>query len=396
MSGASVKITGARVAIDANESQRADVYIHNGRISFADKTHLPRPTLDLTGFLLLPGLINAHDHLEFNLFPKLGGSAYPNAKAWAEDIYRPKDSPVREQLRVPKRTRLMWGGLKNLFSGVTTVAHHNPWDERSFDAQFPINVVREFGWAHSLDFSPDLAAHFHATPPEWPFFLHAAEGVDEEARSEITRLEAMGLLSDRTVLIHAIGLEAPDLNLVKAHRTGVVWCPTSNLAVYGRTLAASVLGSGLNIALGTDSAMTAQTDLTDEIGIARGSFGLDNATLYEMVTKRAAALLRLREGQGEIRQGGVADIVAVPDRGERPADALAGMTPEMVMVQGRIRLIAPDLFGRLGDWHRSALYSVEVEGRSRWLTDLDMPALHEQTAPGLGPHYRLAGKRVSL
>jgi hypothetical protein len=64
--------------------------------------------LPLDGFLVLPGLVNAHDHLEFNLFPNLGRGPYPNAAAWAEDIYYPACPPIRENLLVPKSTRLQW------------------------------------------------------------------------------------------------------------------------------------------------------------------------------------------------------------------------------------------------------------------------------------------------
>ena len=85
---------------------------------------------------ILPGLINAHDHLHFALFPRLGAGPYPNATAWARDIYHPEREPIRSHLRVPKRLRLLWGGLRNLLSGVTTVGHHDPFDA-VFDEDVP-------------------------------------------------------------------------------------------------------------------------------------------------------------------------------------------------------------------------------------------------------------------
>ena len=45
--------------------------------------------LDLSGLEIMPGLINAHDHLHFALFPQLGSGPYANATEWAHDIYRP-------------------------------------------------------------------------------------------------------------------------------------------------------------------------------------------------------------------------------------------------------------------------------------------------------------------
>src|SRR5262249_32535773 len=109
--------------------------------------------IDIDGYVALPGLINAHDHLEFNLYPRLGRGPYPNSKAWSEDIYAPDRDPIRQHLQVPKSVRLLWGGIKNLLNGVTTVCHHNRRNDPTLDAGFPIRVVKRFGWAHSLDFS---------------------------------------------------------------------------------------------------------------------------------------------------------------------------------------------------------------------------------------------------
>ena len=382
-----MRLTGARIAHDAKTTESVDLEVRGGRVSFGVASD--SPVLDLTGFLVLPGLINAHDHLEFNLFPSLGRGTYKNAKSWAADIYQPSVSPVKEHLALSKRTRLVWGGLKNLLSGVTTVAHHNPLDDIVLDPSFPVNVVKHFGWAHSLDFSPDLVERFRTTPESWPFILHAGEGVDEQAHSEVGRLETLGVLSDRTVLVHAIGLDQPDLQLLQSRRSALVWCPSSNVSTYGQTLCASALQSDLNVILGTDSALTAQVDLIDELEVARRTHPLTTEDLFEMVTTRSAHVLRLHDGEGTIREGGVADLVIVEDHGQSPAEALQRMRPEMVIVGGKVRLVSPR-FLDTREWH-----SVNVEGRGNWFTDVNLPCLHEETIRALGPEYRLAGRRVS-
>jgi len=393
-------LSGARIALDAMNTEILDLSVHNGHIFFESPgtsySRSPRPILDLTGFLILPGLINAHDHLEFNLFPSLGHGTYPNAKSWAEDIYRPDASPVKEHLALSKRTRLAWGGLKNLLSGVTTVSHHNPFEPTVFDASFPVNVVERFGWAHSLDFSPDLVERFRTTPEEWPFILHAAEGVDEHARSEISRLDALGVLSERTVLVHAIGLDQPDLHLLRQRHSSLVWCPSSNVSTYGHTVAADVLRSGLRVALGTDSALTAHVDLIDEIAIAERTHELSWQELFEMVTRRSACVLRLTDGQGTIRDGGAADLVVVEDQSQSPAKALRQLRPEMVIVRGKIRLVSPRLREAISDLDDNRWNPISVQGKSHWYTNVDVPALDEKTVSVLGTGYRLAGRRISL
>jgi cytosine/adenosine deaminase-related metal-dependent hydrolase len=393
-------LSGARIALDAMNTEILDLSVHDGHIFFESPgtsySRSPRPILDLTGFLILPGLINAHDHLEFNLFPSLGHGAYPNAKSWAEDIYRPDASPVKEHLALSKRTRLAWGGLKNLLSGVTTVAHHNPFEPTVFDASFPVNVVERFGWAHSLDFSPDLVERFRTTPEEWPFILHAAEGVDEHARSEISRLDALGVLSERTVLVHAIGLDQPDLHLLRQRHSSLVWCPSSNVSTYGHTVAADVLRSGLRVALGTDSALTAHVDLIDEIAIAERTHELSWQELFEMVTRRSACVLRLTDGQGTIRDGGAADLVVVEYQSQSPAKALRQLRPEMVIVRGKIRLVSPRLREAISDLDDNRWNPISVQGKSHWYTNVDVPALDEKTVSVLGTGYRLAGRRISL
>ncbi len=378
-------IANGRIALSATKSEKCNVQLRGARIFF---TRACGNAVDLSGYLLLPGLINAHDHLEFNLFPRLGRRIYANATDWAADIHRPKESPVREHLSLAKRERLIWGGLRNLLSGVTTVAHHNPY-EPIFDETFPVRVVRRFGWAHSIAFSCDVAARYRETPPDQPFVIHAAEGTDACARAEIGKLDRLGVLDRRTVLVHALGIDRSGFERIQKCGSSIVWCPSSNLLTYGRTLACDWVRDSC-CALGTDSAISAAGDMADEIRVAH----LQGATaelLYDTVTNRAAKILRLRQA-GAIRHGSTADFIAVRDRGQTPAEALLNLTPELVVIDGRVRLISKQLRPRFAIEEK--LHSIALEGRGEWFTPFDVPRLMNSARAALGPEVRLAGKRV--
>ena len=394
-------VTGARVALDAGRADSLDLEIRDGRIR---RLHEPRgcspepgdEVLALDDRLLLPGLVNAHDHLNFSLFPKLGRGPYPNARAWSDDIYRPAESPVREHLAVPDADRLVWGGIRNLLGGVTTVCHHNPYDATVFERGFPIRVVKEFDWAHSLAFDDDIAQRFQQTPPDWPFILHLGEGTDSESQQEIFRLAEMGALRRRTVLVHGVGLDEAGLALVKQSQASMIWCPSSNVFLLGQTLDDGFWEKGIPTALATDSSLTANGDLFDEVVAAARNSSLSREALYEKVTTTAAQVLRLRNGEGTLREAGVADFVAVRDTGGRPCDVLAELRAkdvEMVVVGGRVKLIAEAYREVVPGPVVSCLHRLTV-GDVAVLVDADIPRLAASAAATVGGDLRLAGKRI--
>jgi cytosine/adenosine deaminase-related metal-dependent hydrolase len=374
-------ICGARVALNASDAVAKSLWIHQGRVSFLRLPQAEDERLDLEGHMLLPGLINAHDHLELNLFPRLGRGHYKNASDWARDIYHPEEAPVKQHLALPKSLRLLWGGIKNLLCGVTTVAHHNELHPSLFDDDFPVRVIKRFGWAHSLSFSPDWRERFQKTPSDCPFIIHAAEGTDHSAHSELQALAQANALCDRTVLVHGVGIRSIDVPMLRDAKVSIVWCPTSNAFTLRRSLNSSVLNSGIPIALGTDSAMTAAGDLIDEMEAARPNVSAKR--IYEMVTTIPAKIFRLPHGFGRICQDSPADLLAVKDNGESPAKTLLAGTPEWVMVNGQTRL------------SRYEGQTIEVEGRGWCRLGLDVARLTRETMRHLGPDLRLAGKRIA-
>jgi cytosine/adenosine deaminase-related metal-dependent hydrolase len=334
--------------------------------------------LDLSGLRILPGLINAHDHLSFAIFPRLGTGPYANATEWARDIYRPESDPVRRHLLVPKRLRLLWGGVRNLLAGVTTVCHHDPWDP-VFDHGFPVRVVKNYGWAHSITFTADVRAAFEATPPGAPFLIHLAEGTDRSASEEVFQLHRAGALTDRTVLIHAVGLDGDGWKLVQDSGASIVWCPRSNLFTLGRALCPSAIPRDIPVALGTDSPLTAEGDLLDELEFVRAQFGLGEGALRRLVTIAPKRILRLPEA--------AEDWIAVP---------CFGAAPELAVIDGRIRLISPRLAERLPPVLRSCFYGLHVEDRPSVMVRCNIPALVAETCEYLQPgEFRLGGRPVA-
>lgn len=272
--------------------------------------------LDLAGDRLLPGLINAHDHLQLNCFglPDYGRH-YANAGEWIADLNaRMMTSPAFTAARaIPRDERLLHGGLKNLLSGVTTVAHHDPLYPLLSSDGYPLQVLQSYGWSHSLgiDGQESVQDSYRRTPGDRPWIIHAAEGIDAHARAEFDRLDALGCLGPNTVLVHGVALdEARRARLVDAG-AALIWCPTSNLRLFGGTADVAGLVDRGRVALGSDSRITGGRDLLEDVSLARELCGFDESTLEALVTDVPARLLRLAD-RGVLRVGARADILILP------------------------------------------------------------------------------------
>jgi cytosine/adenosine deaminase-related metal-dependent hydrolase/ubiquinone/menaquinone biosynthesis C-methylase UbiE len=394
-SAESFRLTGVRYALGAEAAASAPVsiagkYIHSIRGGYAGSD------VDLTGYLLLPGLINAHDHLEFGLFSNLGDGPYRNASHWAEDIQSRQATVIARHREVPRPVRLWWGAIRNLLCGVTTVCHHNPVTTELLDPAFPIRVASDFAWAHSLSFEPELAERFAECQTGQPFIVHAGEGVDEASAEEVFALDRMRALDQRTVLVHGLACTPEAVSLINQRLAAVILCPTSNRFLFGRLPSLELIRSIDNVVLGSDSPLTAAGDLLDEIRFTHEHIGLDANSLYAMVTNRAADVLRLRQGEGRIWPGTVADVIAVRDVGLSPAETLAQSSMahiELVIVGGRVQLAGSSLVERLPADLREGLLPFEVGGHQRWVrAPIDELLASAQNV--LGDVLRVGGKRV--
>jgi cytosine/adenosine deaminase-related metal-dependent hydrolase len=349
-----------RFALETERGQ--ELWIENGRI--AESGGKPGPRFRISAEHVRPGLINAHDHLGMNHFPRLGRPPYANLYEWADDVQRNFASEVGRCRTFPERDALLFGALKNLISGVTRAVHHDRWSAH-FETDFPIKV-ESVRVAHSLRFEEDpLAALQPASPTDRrPACIHLAEGVDEVARGEVGEAEARGVLLPNLWAVHLLGAGKEDVCRLRAAAAAFVWCPSSALHLYGSVALDELFSAGLDVLLGSDSLLSADGTLLDEIRLAASLARMEPSRLEDAVG--AIPARRLGLAAPSVTAGAPADVIAlrralldarsadvalvlvdgVPRYGDvalAPLFDAAGVATEPLTVGGEAKLVAAPL-----------------------------------------------------
>ena len=243
----------------------------------------------------MPGLINAHDHLQFALHPRLADPPYRNYVEWGEDIHA-KFSDVFEKHRaVPRDVRLWWGGLRNLLCGVTTVSHHDPlWAELQRE-DFPVRVVRDYGWGHSLGLDGDLRGRA-LNNTVWEAHLscmHVKGSTSQRARRLFT-LDGLGLLDASAVLVHGLAIDDEGVELMQGTRSFTDHLPLLKRLSFRTCARRDLLGCDRHMSrLGSDSPLTSEGDLLDEVRFAMQLLRHPASGRLSHGDRSPAAMLRL-------------------------------------------------------------------------------------------------------
>jgi cytosine/adenosine deaminase-related metal-dependent hydrolase len=350
--------------------------VRRGRVdSLGESPRRGDVVVDCARAVIAPGLINAHDHLELNSFKRLKWRPrYTNVRQWIAD-FQPRfatDPDLADARRETLADRLWVGGIKNLLCGVTTVCHHNPL-HRPLRQRFPVRVVRRFGMSHSLQIDGnEVANSYRSTPATWPWIVHAAEGVDAEARAEVDALYAMRCLGPNTVLVHGVGLDESGARRVIDAGSSLVWCPTSNEFLFGETARVRRFAEQQRVALGSDSRLSGEGDLLDELRAAARTQELSKAALVRTVTVDAAKTLRL-SGSGRLAPGGPADVVMLRRLADDPLDSIVKSSRRdvyLTMIDGVPMFGEPrlqDLFAAAGERYAPVWVDGAPRLLARWI-----------------------------
>ena len=346
------------------------VAIHEGRIheiiptDQADK-YLAETRHTLDTHALIPGLINSHTHASMNLLRGLADDL--PLMTWLNDHIWPAEQKWISEEFVADGTRLAVAEM--LRGGITC------FNDMYFYPDVTARVCADVGmravvgmimidfpsaWASSTDeyLHRGLEVHDHyrahtlistAFAPHAPYsvsdgplesirtladelgvqiHIHLHETRDEIQHSlshygvrPIQRLDDMGLLSPSLIAVHMTQLQDDELELFKESGAQVVHCPESNLKLAsGFCPSAKLLESGINVALGTDSAASNNDlDMFSEMrsaallakGVAGDASALPAATALRMATYNGAMALGIADETGSLEANKYADITAV-------------------------------------------------------------------------------------
>ena len=304
---------------------------HDGRITYVGArkpAHHAHDDVDLGNVLFMPGLVNAHCHLELTAMRGfLDGLAF---REWILRLTTARRAVLTPEMLLDS-ARL--GVVEGLLHGVTTFADTGDTGT-GFDAMLQYGVrgicYREVFGPDSRQCAESMAAlersvttmreretsmvrvgvspHapytvsddlFRATTAfarreGYPLAVHIAESEVESAlvvraagafadglrsrgiqvgprgRTPIALLEALGVLDVKPLLIHCVRVDDTDIASIALHDASVAHCPASNAKLgHGIAPLALLRAAGIRVGLGTDSvASNDRMDLLDEARVA--------------------------------------------------------------------------------------------------------------------------------
>lgn len=321
--------------------------------------------IDAEDGIVMPGMINSHNHLPMIAFRGLGEEGISN-RLFA--YFFPLESEKLSRELIYSATKL--GAIDLAQSGVTTYADmYYHMDEMAkatkevglravlgetvikfpvVDAKQPyggIEYAESFINEYKNDplITPAYAPHAVYTVSkdklqeinglsekyDVPVLIHVAEFPNEEQRikdttkatSPVEYLDEIGVLDERVVIAHGIHLSQRDQALLKKSDVGVSYNPMANAkGATGIAPAWDMYRADMRIGLGTDGPMSSnQVDLWRTLSYAANMQRLKHSDrtimipeqVIEMATLGGAKALHMEDEIGSLEVGKKADIVIV-------------------------------------------------------------------------------------
>ena len=317
--------------------------------------------IDLGESMLLPGLINAHCHLDYTdlrgaIPPPASFAAWVRAinarkAAWREEDYlRSIANGIAEAAEFGTTTIANLEAIPSLIPKVAGAAMRMQWFAELIDVRGPISpealavdlaphapytasaelyrrtaaLTREhagLATTHLAESREEMAMFRDARGPLFDFMKEIGRPMNDcGGRTPLDVILDADVLDEHWLVAHLNELSGEDfVRLARAPKFHIVHCPRSH-AYFGHSpfQLHKLRELGFNICVGTDSlASNEDLSLLAELRQLRRNEPLLAAReLIEMVTTRAAAALHRERAIGRIAPGYLADLIAIPFTGK--------------------------------------------------------------------------------
>jgi cytosine/adenosine deaminase-related metal-dependent hydrolase len=339
--------------------------------------------------IAFPGLINSHDHLDFNSFPRLGNRKYANYVEWGNDIHDQDKEQIRKVLNIPQELRIRWGVYKNLLNGITTVVNHGPKLHVDEDL---ISIFQDCHSIHSIRLEKRWWLRLNKPRKgRLPFVSHVGEGTDPASHNEIDRLLKWNVTGQELIGVHGVAMSERQA----AKFAALVWSPDTNFFLLGKTAPIDKLKENCPVIFGTDSTLTGSWNLFEQLRIAKNTGMASGEELYKMVTATPASVWKMHD-RGKLVKGMRADLVIARKPGSDALNDFHKLNPEdilLVVHHGNIMLFDDSLKPQLILSHYPTVdfFSIGING-SRKFVKGDLPGLMNQ----ISQHYPDVSFPVSI
>lgn len=325
-----------------------------------------RREIDLSGHILMPGLINAHTHAAMTLFRGIADDV--RLQEWLEKVIFPAEAAFIRSDTVYTGTLL---AVLEMLKGGTTTFCDGYFHEKSAARAARESGIRAVLGQGVLDFpTPDqpdpsrametaaafLSSFENSTARVRPsLFCHAAYSCSPETLTAVKKLcrkngilfqthlaetsteaaeiqkrygtspaghmESLGILDELTLCAHGVWLSPEDIGKLARHGSSVAHCPESNMKLASGVAPLTALNAwGIKIGLGTDGcASNNDLDLFSEMRMAAllhkvvqsDPLACPASMALSMATSMGAAVLGLADITGSLEAGKKADLIAI-------------------------------------------------------------------------------------
>ncbi len=299
-------------------------------------THLACP-----GGVISPSLINPHDHINFATSGPVGHGTtrYQHRHDWrtgaegAKALPTPKSTTDTKIIAAAELRFVLGGATAVVSSGgvrglMRDLANYSDTSQlegltgkTAYYDTFPLGDANGTLLSSGCGY-PNIRKASSAFQ-DGQYVPHVGEGINLAAENELTceSQQSNDIITARTSIIHGVGFNAKDVDVVRQAGAKVIWSPRSNISLYGDTAPVTEYkAAGVTIALGTDWLASGSMNMLRELACADSldqkyfHQAFSDQQLWAMVTINAAVAAGFDSQIGSLEVGKVADVAVFDGR----------------------------------------------------------------------------------